>query len=147
MATGERVDPYRGFNFRVEISGTSQAVAGFREASGLTFTIDPIEYREGNAPDLHVRKLFGLRKYSNIALKRGFTQNKELWTWYRNLVNGRVDRRNGAIVLVDEEQQDVLRWQFVEGWIAKWEGPAMNATTNEVAIESIEICVEKVELV
>jgi phage tail-like protein len=145
MATGDRVDPYRGFNFRIEIGGTN--VAAFREASGLTFTIDPVEYRDGTDPDMHVRKLFGLRKYSNLAFKRGMTANKDLWNWYRAVVNGKADRRSGAIVLVDEEHKDVARWKFSAGWICKWEGPAMNATTNEVAIESIEIAVEKVELV
>lgn len=146
MATGDRVDPYPGYNFRIEITGASEGVTAFREATGLMFTIDPVEYREGNSRDLHVKKLFGLRKYANIALKRGFTQNKELWVWYRNVVNGVADRRNGAIVLLDEEHNDVLRWKFYEGWICKWEGAAMNATASEVAVESIEICVEKVEL-
>src|SRR5437870_2852103 len=98
--TGERVDPFRGFNFRIEIDGTD--VAGFREASGLTFTIDPVEYREGNDPDMHMRKLFGMRKYANIALKKGITVNRELWDWYRTVVNGTADRRSGAIVLLDE---------------------------------------------
>jgi phage tail-like protein len=147
MPTGERVDPYRGYNFRVEIERTTGAVAGFREASGLSFTIDPVEYREGNDAPLHVRKLFGLRKYANIVLKKGITNNVELWAWYRNIVNGVVDRRGGAIVLTDELQQDQLRWNFTNGWICKWEGPMFNATTNEVAIESIEIAVEQVELV
>src|SRR4051812_35510693 len=133
--TGERVDPYRGFNFRVEIEGTD--VAAFREASGLTFTTDPIEYREGNDPQLHVRKLPGLTKFGNLNLRRGITQDLQLYNWYLTVVNGAPVRKSGAIVLRDEEQQDVVRWRFVEGWICKWEGPAMNATTNEVAIESI----------
>jgi phage tail-like protein len=143
--TGERVDPFRGFNFRIEIDGTD--VAAFREASGLTFTIDPVEYREGNDPDMHVRKLFGLRKYSNLAFKRGITLNRDLWEWYRAIVDGQPDRRAGAIVLLDEERNDVVRWRFVEGWICKWEGPAMNATTNEVAVEAIEIACERVDRV
>jgi phage tail-like protein len=147
MATGDRNDPYRGFNFRIEIDNTTGAVAGFREASGLSFTTDPVEYREGNEAALHVRKLFGLRKYANIMLKRGFTANRELWNWYRNVVNGVADRRGGAIVLRDEEHNDILRWNFTAGWICKWEGASFNATTNEVALESIEICVESVELV
>jgi phage tail-like protein len=144
MATGERVDPFRGFNFRIELGGT--AVAAFREASGLSFTIDPVEYREGTDTELHVRKLFGLRKYANIVLKRGITANRDLWNWYRTIVGGVADRRSGAIVLQDEERNDVARWTFVEGWICKWEGPTMNATANEVAIETIEICVERVDL-
>ncbi len=144
MPTGQRNDPYHGFNFRVEID--SATVAGFRECSGLSFNTDPVEYREGTDVPLHVRKLTGLRKFANISLKRGFTQNKELWNWYKNVLNGVADRRNGSIVLQDEEHQDVLRWNFENGWIAKWEGATMNATSNDVAIETIEIAVERVEL-
>jgi phage tail-like protein len=145
MPPGERTDPYRGFNFRVEIDQVGEAF--FSEAGGLTFDVDPVDYREGTDQGLHVRKLTGLRKFSNITLKRGFTQNKELWDWYLSVLNGITERRNGAIVLRDEDHQDQLRWEFKEGWICKWEGPALNATSNDVAIESIEICVERVELV
>jgi len=147
MATGDRVDPYRAYNYRLEIDGTSGAVAGFREVSGLSFTTDPVEYREGNDPTRHVRKLYGMPKYANLVLRRGMTQNQELWAWYRNVVNGVEDRRNGAIVLRDDQQQDVMRWNWTSGWLCKWEGPSFNATTNEVAVESLEIAVEFVELV
>ena len=143
--TGERNDPYRGYNFEVEIDNTS--VAGFRECSGLTFDTEPVEYREGTDPQLHVRKLTGLRKFANIMLKRGFTDNAELWNWYKDVLNGVVERRNGAIILKDEERNPKLRWEFSEGWICKWEGPQFNATGSDVVIESIEICVERVELV
>jgi phage tail-like protein len=142
--TGDRVDPYRGFNFEVQIDNAT--VAGFRECSGLSFNTDPVEYREGTDVPLHVRKLTGLRKFANIVLKRGFTQSDVLWTWYKNVLNGKADRRNGAIVLRDEEHKDVLRWNFENGWICKWEGPMLNATSNDVAIENIEICVERVEM-
>jgi phage tail-like protein len=144
MATGDRKDPFHVFNFRVEIQGTS--VAGFREISGLSFTVDPVEYRDGTDIPLHTRKLTGLRKFPNLVMRRGFTDNLELWTWYANVLNGIPDRREGAVVLQDELHQDVLRWEFYGGWICKWEGPSMNATTNDVAIEAMEICVERVEL-
>ena len=144
MATGDRIDPFRGFNFRFELDGST--VAAFREVSGLSFTIDPIEYREGTDLELHVRKETGLIKYGNIMCKRGMTDNRELWLWFLNLTNGVTDRRSGAVILLDEERNDVARWAFTQGWICKWEGPAMNATANEVAIEGIEICVEKVVL-
>jgi phage tail-like protein len=147
MATGERIDPFRGFNFRVEIIGMSQMVAAFREVSGLTANVDSVEYRDGNSRDLHVKKLFGLRKYSNIVLKRGITLNTELWGWYRQIVNGEAVRRNGAVVMLDELGADTLRWNFYEGWPCKLDWPALNATTNEVAVETLELCVEKIELV
>ncbi len=144
MATGDRNDPFHVFDFRFELDQTG--VAGFREISGLSFTVDPVEYREGTDIPLHTRKLTGLRKFPNLVLRRGFTDNRELWSWYSNVLNGIPDRREGAIVLQDELHADKLRWEFFGGWICKWEGPAMNATTNDVAIEAIEICVERVEL-
>ena len=86
MPTGNRDDPYRGFNFRIELDDAT--VASFSECSGLTFDTDPVEYREGTDIPLHVRKLTGLRKFANIALKRGFTDNTELWDWYNKILNG-----------------------------------------------------------
>jgi phage tail-like protein len=143
MPTGDRKDPYRGYNFRLEL-GTS-AVAGFRECSGITANTDPVEYREGLDP-LHPRKLTGIRHHANLVLKRGFTDNKDLFKWYKTVLDGVPERRDGAVVLQDETHTDVLRWNFENGWICKWEGPMLNATSNDVAIESIEICVEQVLL-
>lgn len=145
MATGDRKDPFRGYNFRLELG--TKAVAGFRECSGLSFTTDVVEYREGTDIPLHPRKLTGLSKKANIGLKKGITDNKELFKWYKTALDGPVERRDGSIVLQDEQHKDVLRWNFENGWISKWEGPMMNATSNDVALESIEICVEEVLLV
>ena len=144
MPNDTRKDPFRGYNFRIELEKTP--VAAFRECSGLSLTTDAVDYREGTDQPLSVRKLTGLRKYTNITLKRGYTDNKDLWNWYKNILNGVTDRRNGAIVLQDEQHNDVLRWEFENGWICKWEGPTLNATGNDVAIENIEICHEGVVL-
>lgn len=144
MATGVRTDPYRSFNFRVEIDGLT--VGSFSECSGLMSDGDAVEYREGTDVPLTVRKLVGLRKYSNITLKRGYTQNPELWNWYRNIVNGVADRRNGSIILMDEERNDVMRWNIENAWINKIEAPSFKASGNEVAIESVEIVHEGLTL-
>lgn len=144
MATGQRNDPYRSFNFRVEVDGLT--VGSFSEVGGLTSDGDAVDYREGTDLPLTVRKLMGLRKYGNISLKRGYTPNRELWDWYRNIVNGVADRRNGTIVLMDEERRDVLRWNFENGWINKIEAPSFKASGNEIAIESVEIVHEGLTL-
>ncbi len=144
MAVGDRVDPYRVYNFVVEIDDT--AVAGFSEASGLTFEVAVTDYREGADKPLHVRKLTGLRQFSNITLKRGLTANRELWEWYRSVLSGITERRNGALILNDEDHNAVARWNFRDAFICNWEGPAFNGASNDVAIESIQICAERVEL-
>ena len=143
MAVAERIDPVRGYNFKVELAGVT--VAGFREVSGLSFTTDVVEYREGTDKPLHPRKLRGIRKFANIVCKKGMTNNKELFNWYKQTLNGEPnDRKNGAIILTDEEHKQVQRWNFDNGWITKWEAPMLNATSNDVAVETIEIAVERV---
>jgi phage tail-like protein len=140
--TGARNDPYRQFNFIVDIGIGS---AAFSEASGLDTETDAIEYREGSE-DITVRKLAGLRKYPNITLKRGFTQDRAIWEWRKTVMDGRTERRSGSIVLLNEAREEALRWNFREGWPCKLQGPPLNAKTNEVAIETLEICHEGLEL-
>src|SRR5918996_6571158 len=134
MATGQRVDPYRGFNFLVEIDGITQA--GFQEVSGLDATTAPVDYREGTDPT-HVRKLTGLNTYSAISLKRGITDSDELWKWRETVIDGKTVRKNGSIVLMDESGAEKLRWNFTNAWPSKWTGPAFNATNTAVAVETL----------
>ena len=141
MPPSTRVDPYKNFNFRVEIDALT--VAGFSECTGLSTELNVIEYREGG--DFLVRKLPGLAKVGDITLKRGVTKSNELQTWHKNTLDGKVDRRDGVIILLDDDHTEVVRWNFTDGWVRKWEGPSLNAKGNEVAIESITICCERLE--
>jgi phage tail-like protein len=140
MAVG-RVDPYRGFNFLVEIDGITQA--GFQEVSGLDASTDAVDYREGADPN-HVRKLTGLNKYSAITLKRGVTDSDELWRWRKAVIDGRTERKNGSIILLDESGVEKIRWNFANAWPSKWTGPSFNATSTAVAVEALEITHEEV---
>lgn len=142
MPTGLRVDPYRNFNFLVEIDGVSQG--RFSECSGFGATNDPIEYREGGE-NRTVRKLPGLTKYPNIVLKWGITDSDELYKWFKSVVNGKADRRNGSIILLDTEGNEKIRWNFFNAWPTKWDGPDFNAKGNDVAIETLELATEGVD--
>ena len=139
MAVGDRKDPYRSYQFLVEIEGITRA--GFRECSGLDSSQDAIEYREGNEA-LTTRKLPGLVKYSNISLKWGITDDAELWAWRNKVVSGKIERRNGSIILLDDTGAEKVRWNFREAWPTKWTGPSFNATGNDIAIETLEIAHE-----
>ena len=144
--TTTRVDPFRSFNFRVEIDGTS--VAAFSEVTGLTADGDSVDYRNGNDPNNWVRKLTGLRKFHTpITLKRGFLKDSTFWDWYSAVATGASNaRRNFVIVLCDETQTDVLYFQCSNGFLNKVEGPHMTASGNEVAIESAEIITESISI-
>lgn len=140
MATGTRVDPYQGFNFLVEIDGITQA--GFQEVSGLDSSSEPVDYREGNDPN-HVRKLSAFSKFSPISLKRGITDTDELWKWRKTVMDGKTERKNGSIILLDHTGAEKLRWNFINAWPSKWTGPTFNSTSTAVAIETLEITHEE----
>ena len=139
--TGQRVDPYGNFNFLVEIDGITRAA--FHEVSGFDSTIDVVEHREGGE-NTTVRKLPGMTKHSNIVLKWGLADDTDLYNWHRDAVNGKVQRRNGSIVLLDRQGQERMRWNFVNAWPSKWDGPDCNAEGNDIAIETLELAHEGV---
>lgn len=149
MATGSAPkDPFRGFRFKVEIGGITRA--GFREASGLDASNDAVDYREGDE-DPHLHKLLGLQKYSNVTLKRGITDDLDLWKWRQKAMKGDMKdgaaRQNVQIKVLDDEGKEAAEWTLVRAWCTKWTGPTFNATANEVAIDTIEITHEGLDRV
>jgi phage tail-like protein len=137
-----RKDPYKNFSFLVEIDGV--ASAGFRSVSGLAAEAEVIEYRELGGS--HSIKLPGRIRYPNVTLRRGLTTSRELWDWWETVRDGTLQRRTVVIALLDDARQPVLRWRLREAWIAKIETSELNAEGNEVAIETIELAHEGLEL-
>lgn len=144
MATGQRIDPHGNYNFLVEIQGITRAA--FQEASGFDSSIDVVEHREGGE-NTTLRKLPAMTKYSNISLKWGTTDDRELYDWHRQWVTGdpAAQRQNGSIVLLDRQGQEKVRWNFFNAWPAKWTGPSFNAEGNDVSIETLELAHEGLE--
>lgn len=140
-----REDPYAGYNFEVIVTGVSEegqtARGSFAEVSGLEVAMDPIEYRNGSE-DITVRKVPGLKKFTNITLKRGITGDLAFWNWIKRGMDGTVQRTEGSIILKNENQEEVMRWNFKRGWPCKFTGPGLNAKNNEIAMETVEICHE-----
>ena len=141
-STSSRNDPFTSFNFIVDIQGMR---AGFAEVGGLSTETDIVEYREGN-DDITMHKQPGKVKYTNISLKRGYTDSKDLWLWRKKVIEGKTQRLPGTITLLDEARKPALVWKFYEAWPSKWAGPAFNAKNNEIAIEEMELAIEGLEL-
>lgn len=135
----KRDDPYAAFNYLIEISGIT--AGGFNEVSGIDAELEPIDYRNGDE-DFVKRKLPGIKKFTNIVLKRGIIGDLDVFNWIKTAMDGKVDRREGAIILRDEARNPVMRWKFVRGWACKYTGPSLKGDSSAVAIESIEICHE-----
>src|SRR2546422_2919865 len=114
---GGRPDPLPSFKFAVEIDGIVQS--SFREVSGVSCTTEVIEYRDGNDPNV-VRLLSGLTRCGPIVLKGGLTDSRELWNWYRSVIDGNVMRKNGSIIVLDAKGEEHARYNFVNGWPMKY---------------------------
>lgn len=136
--------PYRTYNFRVEIDGIGEAQ--FAEVVVPTAEIAVVEYREGADKTSATRKLPGRVSYGNVVLKRGITADLSLYQWFRAVSQGDFQPRNAMIVLLDAQRQDVRRWVARDAWPVKYDGPALNAKNNEVAIETLELAVEEIEV-
>lgn len=154
---GNRVDPFRGFNFSISMSDSTSAlsltfsvsgvppVGSFSECSGLETTLEVQDYPEGGNNGL-VRKFPGRVTWGPIKLRRGIALNDELWRWHFDFVEGHGRRRDGVITLMDEQQHPVKAWRFKKGLPVKWVGPSMNAGQGQVAIEELEIGHEGLKL-
>jgi len=146
-------DPFRGFNFTVSLIDSSSllsfavtaiesaALAGFSECSGLEMSMDIEEYKEGGNNGTVLR--FPTRvKWTNLRLKRGITFDGGLWQWHYDFTQGVGTRRDGMVVLQDEQHNPAIVWSFTRGLPVKWTGPSLNASSSQVAFEEIEIAHE-----
>jgi phage tail-like protein len=136
MAVGRREDPYLTSRFHVEID--SLKVAGFSDVTGLQVETETEEYREGGVND-YVHKLPKVSKQSNITLKRGMTGSDFLWKWHRDVVNGKIERKQVRIILQDSQGNEKWHWVCADAYPVKWVGPEFKADGNTVAVESLEL--------
>ncbi len=142
--------PYPLTTLHFEVSwGDSQNTSNFSEVSGLTMEAEVVEYRGGADKMLTTRKQPGLKKFSNVTLKRGIVPAESgngLFDWYRSITAGAVSRRDVTVSLLNEERTPVMTWKIQSAWPVKIEGPGLKATGTEVAIESIEFACEGISI-
>lgn len=137
--------PAISFHFQVEWGGTK---LGFSEVSGLGMETEVIEYREGSSPLYSTKKLPGIKKYSNVQLKRGIAKgDNEFFIWWNSIKLTTIDRRDIIISLLDEEHKPFFVWKLRNSFPVKIIYSDLKATGNEIAIESLEIAHEGIEVI
>jgi len=144
MSPNGRVDPLTSVSFYVDVGDVFKGT--FRACTGLGSGSEVIEYiTAGLGGQTHVYKIPGVTRWTNIVLKRGVTDSMDVWAWRKQVEEGKVDeaRSNGSIIMYDQTNKEVGRWNFENGWPVKISGPNLDAGTNEIAIEELEIAHEK----
>jgi len=133
---GVRADPYQVFNFLVEIEGT--LTGGFSECTGLVVETETETYKEGGVNGF-THTFVSRTKSPNLSLKHGLTLVDGLWLWHQDVVQGKVERRNGTVYLLDKFKGPVLWWDFEGAYPVKWIGPELKADSGTVAVETVEL--------
>ncbi len=126
-----------GITTRFCIEVNSEILASFTECSGLTATIRSDKWEEGGANQTTL-KFPGRADFGNVTLKHGLSHSTELFDWFCKVLRGEKDRREIAVLLVDQQLQQLQSWHFLRAFPVKWTGPTLQATSNGVAIEGIE---------
>lgn len=140
---GRRVsDHFGAFNFRVEIDGLT--AGAFKACSGLKVETEIFEYAEGG-DNSQTRKLIGPTKTGNITLRKGLVTSEALYKWREEIVNadGPIKRRSGAIIICDDDGSELTRWNFFNAWPVRWEGPELDGSASNAAVEVLEIAPER----
>jgi phage tail-like protein len=131
-------------HFRLQIGGR-EAIGQFREVSGLDSEQEIIEQKEVDANgNVAIKKFPGNLKFSNVELKRGIDIDKALWEWRYQVETQGPDaaRTDCTLELIDYDGSPIATYTLLQAWPSKYTGAAMNAGSNEVAVEAMTICHE-----
>ncbi len=132
-----RKDPYLAFQFAVELD--QHVVAGFSEVNGISLEMQVETFREGGQ-NLYEQQLAGPNKYpSRLVLKHGLTDQESLWSWYQDVLDGKIRRKALSILLLDSTGTEKKRWNFQDACPVKFTGPQFQASTAAVAFETVEL--------
>jgi phage tail-like protein len=150
----ENGNPYGAFNFLVTVDrfGDPAGVqAGFQEISGLGMELTEAEYRNGNEPENHVRKMNGLYKVTDVTLKRGIVGFTAFFDWIKDVRDGKQDgvRSQVIIALLDEAHNEtpVMTWTLSNAKPKSYKGATLNAKGGtDVAIEELVLSCEKLDV-
>ena len=138
--------PLPRFQYQVDWGG---AKLSFTEVTGMDQQVEIIEYRHSDSKDFSKIKMPGMRKFSNITLKRGkFEGDFDFNDWMDAISNERVEgRRDVVIRLLNEKHEPVAVWKAVRVFPIKITAPDLKSDANEMAIETIELAHEGFSLV
>lgn len=142
----ENVWPLPKFYFSVDIPDVGNDLA-FQEVSGLDTETNVPEYQAGNSKAFSIIKMPGLIKTGNVTLKKGvFSKDNKFWDWYNQIKMNTIKRQTVTIKLLDQEGSPTMIWVLKNAWPTKITGTDLKSNGNEVAVETIELAHEGIEI-
>jgi phage tail-like protein len=137
--------PFRGFCFDVSIDGL--APMGFSEVTLSDVTVESITYREGVDQPYH-RNLSGMTTYGRVSLRKGMTSSLDLYNWHASIAQHGTLAKNAMrtvqIFLKNTDGSIAAHWSVTNAWPSVYQTSGLNASTAEIAIETLELVIESI---
>ncbi len=119
--------------------GSREIIAGFNQISGGGVKVEKRDVTTGD--DRHRVHQPGAVEYENITMSRGLTYNTDLMDWFKDIVEGKIERRSGSIIVLDQGGWERRRWDFYEAYPVKLTFPDLSSDGSGVALEKFELAV------
>jgi phage tail-like protein len=144
-SNGQRAETHAAFRFAVQIDGITGAV--FTECTLPALEVEVLEQPEGGLNNA-VHQIPGRIRGGKITLKRGLTSSSDLLSWYMDIAQGQIEasQREVSIVMYDSTADEIMRWNFSKAFPSKWSGPSFSSGSNQVAIETLELSYQSVDV-
>lgn len=140
--------PLPVYNYKVEIGS---ATVAFSEVSGLNVSYETTTYKESpvdsGVAGPRVMHMPAQAPASTLTLKKGVVREKSvatLYNWINSVATNQIDKRDIFVRLCDEQGAPVISWKVVNAFPTKLEAPTFDATSNDVAVETMELTADTV---
>lgn len=122
-----RSGPFARASFRVAIG---------EQEIGLC-AVSALHWGDGKGTDPALRQ--------TVTLRRAVGQDRTLFEWRRTIAGGKDDPRTVTVVLLDGPGGDpVSAWQLANARAVRWSGPELDAFSDGIAFEELEITYEEI---
>lgn len=143
MAGEKQENPWPVPKFHFKATFGDKGEIAFQEVSGLDTEYDIIEYRKGESVDFPTVKMPGLRKGSDVTLKKGmYKDDTALYDYFNEVKMNIIQRQTVTIQLLDAEHKPMFTWTLTNAFPIKVTGTDLNAQNSEVAVEEIVLAHE-----
>ena len=144
---GTTSDALTAARFSITIDGSE--IATFSELTGITTSVDVVDFIESSDKEVVMRKLPGKRNPPTVVLKRGKNNSMELWAWHESVLQGNMAaaRRSCSLVMYNVDGKPVARYHLEDAWPAKIEIGALKAGASEVLMETVTMVCEHIQRV
>lgn len=139
--------PVPVYNYRVTIGIQTLA---FSEVSGLSLEYEKVIYKSGMSFLMGYHILRGQKREITVTMKRGVVKGEDaLYDWVDFTFLERLlgsYKKDILVDLCDENGNPIVRWKLKKAIPMKLEAPSFSATSNEVAVESLELVAQDMDI-